>query len=59
MHASLRMQVDGQAWFGGGCDLTPNYLNEAEVAQFHAFWKDICDRYGPNVYPDFKEWCDK
>jgi coproporphyrinogen III oxidase len=20
------MQVDGSAWLGGGCDLTPNYL---------------------------------
>lgn len=49
----------GQAWYGGGCDLTPNYLDEAEVRSFHTFWRRICDRYGPGVYPEFKDWCDR
>jgi coproporphyrinogen III oxidase len=52
-------QVEGQAWMGGGCDLTPNYVSETDSANFHAYWKAVCDKYGPNLYPQYKELCDK
>ena len=34
--------MGGGAWFGGGCDLTPAYLNEADARAFHAFWRQLC-----------------
>ena len=43
---------------GGGCDLTPSYIHEAGAIQFHKYWKDVCDRYGPELYPKFKKECD-
>ncbi len=54
-----QLQVDGQAWFGGGCDLTPSYLFEEDAVQFHQHWKEVCDRYDTSVYPEFKAWCDR
>lgn len=52
-------QVAGQSWFGGGCDLTPSYLYEQDAQEFHTFWKQLCDRYDPDIYPSQKAWCDK
>lgn len=52
-------QVAGQSWFGGGCDLTPSYLFEEDAVEFHSFWKGVCDKYYPDVYPEQKAWCDK
>lgn len=46
-------------WFGGGADLTPNYLFEEDVAHFHRTHREICDRYDPSYYPRFKKWCDE
>lgn len=59
LNAAPCPQVAGQSWFGGGCDLTPFYLNEQDAREFHAFWRDRCAPYGPNVYPEFKAWCDR
>lgn len=39
----------GEGWFGGGADLTPYYLNDGDVEEFHRFYKDICDRYDNKV----------
>nr|XP_039250299.1 oxygen-dependent coproporphyrinogen-III oxidase, mitochondrial-like [Styela clava] len=54
--------VDGKGkrtwWFGGGCDLTPMYLVEDEVTQFHKAWKNACDKHDPSYYEKFKKWCD-
>jgi coproporphyrinogen III oxidase len=35
------------AWFGGGSDLTPYYLIDRDVIDFHAHLKDMCDRHFP------------
>jgi coproporphyrinogen III oxidase len=35
------------AWFGGGSDLTPYYLIDRDVIDFHAHLKDMCDRHSP------------
>jgi coproporphyrinogen III oxidase len=53
------MQVAGCSWFGGGCDLTPSYLFEEDAAEFHAYWKGVCDKYSPELYAEHKAWCDK
>ena len=42
-------QVEGQLWYGGGCDLTPCYIFDEDVREFHAFWKQLCDRHDSQV----------
>lgn len=45
-------------WFGGGTDLTPYYLFEADARHFHQSYKNICDQFDPSFYRDFKKVCD-
>lgn len=45
-----------QWWFGGGCDLTPTYLNQEDAVHFHRTLKEACDQHGPDLYPKFKKW---
>lgn len=51
-------QVEGQSWYGGGCDLTPAYLFETDACRFHRFWKATCDKYDGELHPKYKAWCD-
>ena len=51
------VQVAGEGWFGGGADLTPYYLNDGDVEEFHRFYKDICDRYDVKVSFVFVRAC--
>jgi len=46
-------------WFGGGCDLTPYYLDEKDAVHFHKTLKDVCDRHDTSYYAKFKAWCDR
>lgn len=46
-------------WFGGGTDLTPNYLFDEDAIHFHKTLKDACDQHDKEYYPRFKTWCDK
>ncbi len=46
------------AWFGGGKDLTPNYLFEEDAAHFHKVCKEVCDRHHPDFYTHYKKECD-
>jgi coproporphyrinogen III oxidase len=48
----------GDAWFGGGIDLTPIYVNQDQGQQFHRTLKQTCDRFDPNYYQRFKEEAD-
>ena len=45
-------------WFGGGTDLTPFYLDEADVRHFHQTFKSACDGVDLSFYPAFKVTCD-
>ncbi|XP_058801196.1 oxygen-dependent coproporphyrinogen-III oxidase isoform X2 [Phymastichus coffea] len=47
-----------QWWFGGGTDLTPYYLNEADAKHFHKTLQQACDKHDPSYYSKFKKWCD-
>ncbi|WP_210464893.1 oxygen-dependent coproporphyrinogen oxidase [Rufibacter roseolus] len=49
---------NGEAWFGGGIDLTPIYVNKDQVRFFHQSLKNTCDRFRPEYYPEFKRWAD-
>ncbi len=61
VHANFRYfeKDDGDAWFGGGIDLTPNYLFEEDAVHFHTVLKQTCDRHDRDCYPRFKKWCDE
>ncbi len=48
----------GQWWFGGGIDLTPHYVNEADAKYFHQELKKVCDKHHPTFYTEFKKWAD-
>ena len=45
-------------WFGGGADLTPYYLDEADAKHFHAVLKNANDAFSEAIYPVFKTQCD-
>ncbi|UEG48978.1 oxygen-dependent coproporphyrinogen oxidase [Ferruginibacter lapsinanis] len=45
-------------WFGGGTDLTPYYLLDEDARHFHLTYKNVCDTFDPDFYPDFKKQCD-
>ncbi len=62
LRADVRVfEVEGQKWFGGGCDLTPFYVHEEDFRAFHGFWKDVCDDFTPDgsSYEKYKAWCDE
>ncbi|PKI83343.1 coproporphyrinogen oxidase [Malassezia vespertilionis] len=46
-------------WFGGGCDLTPNYLIPEDARYFHEQIKSSLEMQDPAFYPAWKKWCDK
>jgi coproporphyrinogen III oxidase len=57
-HMNTRMIVTTKGWFGGGGDLTPVFPDDEETALFHRGYKEACDRYDENYYPEFKKKCD-
>ncbi|MEM7789998.1 MAG: oxygen-dependent coproporphyrinogen oxidase [Verrucomicrobiota bacterium] len=46
-------------WFGGGFDLTPYYGKREDAIHWHKVAKAACDPFGPDLYPKFKDWCDR
>ena len=48
----------GEAWFGGGQDLTPYYLFEEDAQHFHQTCKIACDKHNLDFYPKYKKQCD-
>lgn len=60
VHLNLRFfeLATGDAWFGGGTDLTPSYLYTDDVRHFHLQLKTACDTYAAEAYERFKRWCD-
>lgn len=61
VHANFRYfeLSTGDTWFGGGTDLTPYYLVDADATHFHSTLKAACDKHSPEYYPRFKKWCDE
>lgn len=47
-----------KAWFGGGIDLTPHYIQEDDAKFFHQQLKNACDKFSPDYYNEFKKWAD-
>lgn len=48
----------GTWWFGGGIDLTPHYVVEADAQYFHRELQRVCKRHHPDFYRRFKDWAD-
>ena len=46
-------------WFGGGFDLTPYYPFDEDVRHWHRVARAACAPFGTDVYPRFKDWCDR
>ena len=46
------------SWFGGGSDLTPNYIFEEDARHFHSTLKHAMDPFGAELYPEYKKHCD-
>lgn len=64
VHMNTRMIVVGgdshyKSWFGGGADLTPMYPQEKDTTDFHNAFKTTCDKFSPEYYTKFKQWCDE
>jgi len=63
-HANIRFFIAQKPgiepvwWFGGGYDLTPYYGNDEDCQHWHKTAKAACDPFGPQVYPEYKKWCD-
>lgn len=49
---------NGEAWFGGGIDLTPIYVDESQARRFHQALKAVCDQHDPTYYSRFTRWAD-
>lgn len=60
-HANLRyFETDnGDAWFGGGADLTPHYLYDEDARHFHATLREVCSRHDVADYAAWKQACDE
>jgi coproporphyrinogen III oxidase len=64
-HANVRFFIaekEGEApvwWFGGGYDLTPYYPVLEDIRSWHRVARAACEPFGDDVYPRYKEWCDR
>jgi coproporphyrinogen III oxidase len=47
------------SWFGGGSDLTPNYIFEEDAKHFHTTLKNAMVPFGEGLYPEYKKHCDE
>ncbi|HEY1092529.1 MAG TPA: oxygen-dependent coproporphyrinogen oxidase [Burkholderiaceae bacterium] len=59
MFAALPPDAEPVVWFGGGMDLTPYYGFERDARHFHRTCRDALEPHGPELYPEFKRWCDE
>ena len=59
-HMNVRYFEAGndEAWFGGGLDLTPIYVDVAQARWFHEQIWDVCQRHNDSYYTRFKQWAD-
>jgi len=58
MPSSFNNSTPPVRWFGGGIDLTPHYVFDADAKYFHQQLKDTCDRFNQDFYQRFKTWAD-
>ena len=49
MHFNTRYICTTQQWFGGGMDVTPSKIDNAEKNEFHSTLKNLCNRHNSHV----------
>jgi len=59
MHFNTRYICTTLDWFGGGMDVTPSKIDQAEKKEFHKILKKMCDRHNKYYYSKYKKWCDE
>ena len=61
VHMNIRYfeMASGEAWYGGGIDLTPYLPLVKDFAFFHRQIKHHCEKIIPGSYHDFKLKCDE
>lgn len=59
IHFNTRYIETKEAWFGGGSDLTPMFIDEAEAKIFHDALQKCCNQHHVNYYDKFKAQCDE
>jgi coproporphyrinogen III oxidase len=58
-HMNVRFVRRGElAWFGGGADLTPYYVDAEAFTAFHRALRAVCERHSPGSYARFKAAAD-
>jgi coproporphyrinogen III oxidase len=45
LHNNDSTEDETLAWYGGGADLTPYYLEDDDISFFHQCYKNLCGRY--------------
>ena len=64
-HANVRFFIaekegeDPVWWFGGGYDLTPYYPVREDIVSWHQAARAACLPFGEDIYPRYKDWCDR
>ncbi len=56
-HFNSRFIVTKEAWFGGGCDLTPTYNEDSIKKYFHNLLEKFCNKYDKSFYKKFSKLC--
>ncbi len=56
-HFNSRFIVTEDAWFGGGCDLTPTYNEKIIKNKFHKLLKTFCNKHDKNFYSKYSKLC--
>ncbi|MDC0651843.1 oxygen-dependent coproporphyrinogen oxidase [Alphaproteobacteria bacterium] len=56
-HYNSRFIVTKEAWFGGGCDLTPTYNQQVIKKKFHSLLKIFCDKHNKSYYKEYSKLC--
>ena len=64
VHMNTRFIATTKSWFGGGGDLTPLLAYQRDQSfedaiDFHAAYKEACDKHDPTWHAKYKAWCDE
>ena len=59
MHFNTRFICTKKNWFGGGMDVTPNFIDNKEKKYFHGELKKMCNIHNKKYYPEYKKLCDE
>jgi coproporphyrinogen III oxidase len=58
-HMNVRFLSTGDVWwFGGGFDLTPYLVDEADVVGWHRAAERACEAFHPELYSHLRRQCD-